>query len=485
MVESIAVPVPDAPAAETSADERPFNISWRLSLACLAGGAGLGEVIVWIERAGVQTRPLVGIALLLAGVAAAIVPLRYGLFFVIVCCAFQGFLIDFIGTPGLYWKEAFVAALVARALRRRLPTLAELGTFLIVGGIMLAYVVLNHSVTEVSWGAKILLLFVLAAWAVRAFDFGPREWVASFAALMVVVAASFVLAQWQRHEGVYGLLNLGFTYGGPVRQVGNDLRVFAGFIYGAPFAYTMALAALCWFALLLSGYTQAALRTLWVPGAASIGIVWSLSRIALVGLVIACAVVTLRQRRIHVVAPAALIFAGLIIFASGSSLGFLGQGFTFSSQSAKDRTALWKERWSEVGVFGGGPGSAGAAFARAADTAGGNASTSEGVTDNLYVSWLLQYGVVLGIPLALIWLYVLGRPVFFSRAGPAELTGALFGVFAIISALAVNIWEEFPVNLVIALFIAQAYGPAPPTELPERSPDAGYERSPRAVARHA
>jgi hypothetical protein len=280
-------------------------------------------------------------------------------------------------------------------------------------------------------------------------------------------------------------LNLGLTYGGPVRQVGNDLRVFAGFIYGAPFAYTMALGALCWFALLLAGHSRAAARTLWVPAAASMGIVWSLSRIALVGLVIACAVVTLRQRRIHVAVPAALVFTGLVIFASGSSLGFLGQGFTFSSQSAKDRTALWKERWSEVGVFGSGPGSAGAAFARAADTTGGNATTGEGVTDNLYVSWLLQYGIVLGLPLALVWIYVLGRPLFFSRAGPAELTGALFGVFAIISALAVNIWEEFPVNLVVALFVAQAYGPAARDPLPERPPDLAYERSPRAVARHA
>jgi hypothetical protein len=91
----------------------------------------------------------------------------------------------------------------------------------------------------------------------------------------------------------------------------------------------------------------------------------------------------------------------------------------------------------------------------------------------------------LGIPLALTWIYVLGRPLFFSRAGPAELTGALFGVFAIISALAVNIWEEFPVNLVLALFIAQAYGPAARGPSTERASDVAYDRSPRAVARHA
>jgi hypothetical protein len=371
-----------------------------------------------------------------------------------------------------------------------LPTLLELGVLFLVGSILVGYALANHAITEVAWGTKILLLFLLAGWALLRLEVGRREWLASFAGLMVVVSSSFVLAQWQRQAGVHGLLDLGFAYGDSVRQVDKTLRVFAGFIYGAPFAYTMALAALAWFALYLSKPVDSALRTVWVPALAAVGIVWSLSRIALVGLVVACAVVTLLQRRFHAALPAAVLLVGLVVFASGSALGFLGQGFTFSSESAKARTSLWKERWSEVSVLGGGPGSAGAAFARAADSSSARPAGA-GVTDNLYVAWLLQYGILFGIPLCLAWLLVLGRPLFLPGSDPPIMTARLFGVFALVSAFAVNIWEEFPVNLILAVFVAQAFAVRPaPDSVVVAEPDTAvdgdlYESSPRAAARHA
>jgi hypothetical protein len=460
------------PSTETveSGPAKAFTVSWRLSLACLVGGLALGELIVLIERAGVQKRPLFGAVVLLGGLVAGMLPLRFGVFAVVVACAYQGFLINFVGSPGLYWKEAFVAVVVFRALRKRLPTAGEIAAVLLTAGVFIAYTLFNHALTEVAWGAKILLLFAAGGWALCILRIGPREWQAGYAGLMVVVSSSFIVAQWQRNMGVGGLLGLGFTYGDSVRQVGNTLRVFAGFIYGAPFAYTMALAALCWFALYLSKPASSALRTVWVPALAAVGIVWSLSRIALVGMVVACAVVTLMQKRLHAAFPVAVVLAGVVVFASGSAVGFLGQGFTFSSQSAKARTSLWKERWAEVNVFGGGPGSAGAAFARAADSSNSPQNAGERVTDNLYVSWLLQYGILLGIPLCLAWLALLSRPLFLPGADPAIMTARLFGVFAIVAAFAVNVWEEFPVNLVLALFITQAFSSRSEKSLAEAEP---------------
>ncbi len=80
-----------------------------------------------------------------------------------------------------------------------------------------------------------------------------------------------------------------------------------------------------------------------------------------------------------------------------------------------------------------------------------------GVVDNLYVSWLFQYGLV-GVLLCGAWLAVLLKPF---RAAPGDasraLAARLIGVFLVVAALAVNIWEEAPVDLIAALVIAQTF----------------------------
>jgi hypothetical protein len=76
----------------------------------------------------------------------------------------------------------------------------------------------------------------------------------------------------------------------------------------------------------------------------------------------------------------------------------------------------------------------------------------------------------LGIPLCLAWLALLSRPLFLPGADPAIMTARLFGVFAIVAAFAVNVWEEFPVNLVLALFITQAFSSRSEKSLAEAEP---------------
>jgi hypothetical protein len=84
-------------------------------------------------------------------------------------------------------------------------------------------------------------------------------------------------------------------------------------------------------------------------------------------------------------------------------------------------------------------------------------STSSGVVDNLYLTWLVQYGLAFGSILCAVWLVILLRPLATRVADDCLLVGMqLIGVFFVVAALAVNVWEEFPVNFVLAIVLAQA-----------------------------
>ncbi len=93
-------------------------------------------------------------------------------------------------------------------------------------------------------------------------------------------------------------------------------------------------------------------------------------------------------------------------------------------------------------------------------------SDGPGLVDNLYVSWSFQYGI-LGLGLCAAWLGVLLWPTVRRQRGSPGLAAALVGVFLVVSAAAVNIWEEAPTDLLAALVFAIAFAAS---RTPTKSP---------------
>ena len=86
--------------------------------------------------------------------------------------------------------------------------------------------------------------------------------------------------------------------------------------------------------------------------------------------------------------------------------------------------------------------------------------TAPGVVDNLYLAWLFQYGLVLGFVLCAAWAFLPVRPTILAREDDDALVVAmrLWGLFLVVAALVVNIWEEFPVDFLVAVGFALLYG---------------------------
>jgi hypothetical protein len=79
-----------------------------------------------------------------------------------------------------------------------------------------------------------------------------------------------------------------------------------------------------------------------------------------------------------------------------------------------------------------------------------------GLVDNLYVSWIFQYGL-LGVVFAAAWIAALLWPWFARRRGPATIAASLVGVFLVVAAVAVSVWEESPTDLLAAVVFAAAF----------------------------
>lgn len=90
-----------------------------------------------------------------------------------------------------------------------------------------------------------------------------------------------------------------------------------------------------------------------------------------------------------------------------------------------------------------------------------------GLVDNLYVSWLWQYGL-LGVLLIAAWLTILLRPLLSRQKDSRLVLASLVGVFLAVAALAVSVWEESPTDLLAALAFASAFG-RPREGFPTRS----------------
>ena len=264
---------------------------FRRGLLPLLVGAAVGAIEIFVARQGAQTRPTIGLVILAIGAVAGFLPLRFTLPIAVVLGCNEGFLVYFVGGMGRYWKEALVVGLVLRAVRRKAPNFVEVAALAGLLAITIGYELAGSTSTEAAWGFKLLVLFAIAGWAVARLGPGAREWLAMYWGLSVVVAGAIPFALWQRSVGVQGLMNLGYPYGVTIRVANGSLRAFAGFTYGAPFAYTLVVAALCWVALVLTRQRALTRATSWVPVFAAIGIILSLNRIALVGTAAAIAVV--------------------------------------------------------------------------------------------------------------------------------------------------------------------------------------------------
>lgn len=426
----------------------------RQSLLVFGAGLTAGAAVVLIEGGGVATSPLVATVALLVTAMSAFVPLRVALAFAVFLASHQGFLTGFGGAPGRYWKEAFVAILVLRAVRRRVPNSGEVITACFVAAVFLSYA-LAYDAADVAWGAKILVLFAAGGWAVHRLASGD-EWAWVFAALSMAAASNIVVALWQLSVGVPHLLDLGFIYGDSVRHASGELRAFGAFNYGAPYAYTMAVAALGWASLVFARERRAALVTSWVPACAVAGIALSLSRIALVGVAVAVFAGLLRHRASPGILAAAAGAAIAVAAASGPAVrAFISEGFTLQADSLVARLEIWRGRLAEVSTFGQGPASAGAAFERAGETVPGEGS---GVVDNLYLSWAYQYGVIVGVAVITVWAVALmSTYVRHGRGDASAVHAGLVSVFALVAAFAVNFWEEFPLNFLVATLVGLAF----------------------------
>jgi hypothetical protein len=166
------------------------------------------------------------------------------------------------------------------------------------------------------------------------------------------------------------------------------------------------------------------------------------------------------------VAAIAIGAVAIVLVAAPSSASFLGSGFTGGTESASQRRAIWSERVADASLFGAGPASVGSGVLKLHPEREGNPDDGSksrllrrGVVDNQYLAWVYQYGWFGGLLICFAWVGFLGwvalRREVTSAAGMAA---QLVAGFAVISAVSVNIWEEFPINLLIALVVGLAFG---------------------------
>lgn len=442
------------------------------SVTTLVAGLLLGTVVVALESRGTGALPgALGLAILLAGFGIGLLPLRWALPAAIVLSCNQGLITDFIGGPSRYWKEAFIAVLLVRALRRTPPSIESIAVVAATSAIFMTYAVFGTSLGATAWALKLLLQYAVFGWSVVQLRPGPAAWRNATYALFLVVAASIVSAVWQRQTGVDGLTALGLEFGETLRTGNGQLRAFAGFIYHAPYAYTMAIATLIWTAFLFVGDSKRAIAWSWVPVLATVGMVFTVSRIAFVGLAFALFVVALRRRQLaRLTALGIVIVLAAAVFVGPSTRHYLSEGFTFSSSSAGERTINWSKRLAQVDLTGSGPGTAGAAATRI-DPAGSDARapgvnalssvdlSEVSVVDNQYLSWLYQYGLLFGLVICGTFVVACLRPTPRGRARNTHegVSAQLVGMFSLTAAFAINVWEEYPVNLLLALVIAVAW----------------------------
>ena len=565
----------------------------RQTLLAPAGGALIGLAAVGIAERGTGSRPVLAVVVIALAVAAAVLPLRFGLGIAVVLAGFDGFIVDFVGYGARYWNEVFAALLIARSVVFARPTRRELVVAAAVALVLVGYLASGTSLKADAWGLKVLGLWAVGGYGIYRLRPGLREWLGAYAGLATLTAASLVLEVWQRSKGARGLEKLGLAYGERVRQISpsGSLRAFGGFTSAAPLSYALAIALAAWVGFLLCSPSdrRVAWRTCWLPPVAAIGMYLTVDRTAVLALLAGLIVLAIAYRP-AILLPAVALAAVLVGLGA---LAGIGSPFRHElGSSAKARAALWDEYLADLRPFGRGPATAGSAYKKVApeppwvppiripsrwdvtysqivargveqpvlgtylphlpplvlsadarSLAGGSrfgiasergktllvrdlaAGVSEpiavrvpasrkavsrltigarppvslrnlrfaglpptrtpaeriwqrwfdrtpaalqsdgpGLVDNLYVSWLWQYGLI-GVVVCAVWLVVLLRPIWVPKTNPVAISAVLVGVFLVVAALAVNIWEEAPIDLLAAIVLAVAYsvGRATPT----------------------
>jgi hypothetical protein len=330
-------------------------------------GALLGLGALKIAAGGVGSRPVLAVAVLVLGVAAAVAPFRYGLPVAVVLAGFTGFLLDFVGDGASYWNEVFAAIILVRSLASCKPSQLELGVAGAVGIVFLGYLATGTSLKADLWGLKVLFLSAIVGWAIARLHPDGRTWLGIYYGLAVVAVASLVLELWQRSKGVSGLAGLGLVYGSRIREItsGGELRAFGGFTSAAPLSYALAITIAAWtgFALGPREERRVALLTFWVPPIAAAGLYLTIDRTAILALVVAFAVlgVTYRPR---VLVPVAAAFAAAVVAAA--SFGFAAPFRHQLGSAAKARSTLWRDYLADFRPLGRGPATAGSAYKKVA-----------------------------------------------------------------------------------------------------------------------
>jgi hypothetical protein len=355
----------------TAARRNEFAAPFIAAAATLSGALALGGLAILVSRHGAANRPALAVLVLLVGVAAGLVPLRFGLPVAIVLACFEGFMADFIGPRALYWNEAFIALLVVKSLVRKRPSRVEIGAVAGVVIVFCLYFATGTKAHAVYWGLKVLVTSAIALWAIARTDTGRAAWRATYYGLFVGAGASVVLGIWQHSKGVSGLRALGVTDPERLKETGSGtLRVFGGFTSAAPFSYALLIAFALWLGLLLGGRKDAILAGAmsWVPVAAALGLVWTYDRTALFAGAIALLVAGLsavRRPAVAGVVLAVLITAVAVVMAAGSYRKHVTDALTLRSTVVSGRIALWRSYLHDFSVGGAAPASSGSAYPKA------------------------------------------------------------------------------------------------------------------------
>lgn len=328
---------------------------------------GVGEAAIGVSYAGTGSRPLVGAFVLALVAAAALAPLRLAIPAALGLAAFDGLILDVLGAPARYWKEAFVGCLVARALWARPPTLRVLAAGTAAAAAYGAYWAGPASFAGVAWAAKLLLLALVAWWALARLRPDDRVWRAAYGVLAVGAGANAALALWQTLFGRDRLLELGFAYGERVRETGSgDLRAFGGFTSSAGLSFFLALVLLAWLGTTVAARPRSrlVLATAWVPAACVLGLALSHERVALLALGAAVVGVAVAHARRLVLAAAAVAVVTLAAVLAAGGVDLLARALWVDPESAETHAVVWEEWAEELSVAGAGPGAAGAAYRR-------------------------------------------------------------------------------------------------------------------------
>jgi hypothetical protein len=326
-------------------------------------GVVLGVAALLVARGGAGPRPWLAVVFLAAGVAAALLPFRYGLGIAVVLACFQGFATDFVKDGSTYWNETFAVLIVARSFVLRRPSRRELVAAAVIAGVFAFYFVTGTGLKADVWGLKVLLLSAVVGWALARLGVGAAEWRAVYTGLAVAVPANVVLELWQRSKGTSGLAGLGLLYGERIREItnGGSLRAFGGFTSAAPLSYMLAIALAAWAGFALSGRDglRAAIATLWLVPAALIGLYLTIDRTAVLALVIALLVLAATFRRV-VLVPVAV--AAVLAVTAAAVLPTTRPFRHQLTSAAQARLTLWGQYLRDVRPYGRGPATAGSAY---------------------------------------------------------------------------------------------------------------------------